>query len=401
MTAALQSFPPEPAWLEAIRAQAADRFARLPEPEFRYGLDIRMEPVQLSALPAPIAEMREAPRAPAGVLLMDLQSALQEQDALLKDHFLTLLPALDKFTAWHATHARTGWLLHIPAHARIIEPILLPHSSAAAVTAEHCVIIAGEGSSATVVQSISAPDQPGPLGTRDASGHASAQLQYRSLATEVFLQSAAQLTVASVQTLPLQNMFSAIFQRAHLAADASLDWTTGDLGGGATLADMAVTLAGRGSSLRTHQALFGSGSQAFNTNLTVTHAAPDTRCELQSRGALADKAKAIYRGLIKMRSSAARANGNQRADVLLLSPDAEADPVPALEIDTNDVRCSHGTTVGRIDPEKLFYLRSRGLSESEAKQLLVRGFFSPLLHNLGPCRSQLAELLEQKIRSIA
>lgn len=387
----MTAHPSEPQWLNAARAAAKERFAALPDPSFRYGLDIRMDPISLESFSHSAPTARLLPAVPKGVELLELRAALTNDS--LRDHFLTLLPPIDKFSAWHALHATDGFVLRIPAGLAVTEPIVLPHVSDKAVAADHLLIIAGENSSATVVQTVSATGQP----------------QYRSLATEAFLAPAARLTIASVQTLPgpigshsavgqaVPGPFTFVANRAHLSQDASLEWSTGDLGGSATLSEMTVTLAGRGSSLRTNQALFGSGTQAFNTSLNVIHAAPDTSCDLQSRGALSGKSKAIYRGLIKMRSNALRASGTQRADVLLLSPEAEADPVPALEIDTNDVKCSHATAVGKIDPEKLFYLMSRGLSPEEAARTVVRGFFSPLLHNVGPCKAQLAELLESRI----
>ena len=138
-------------------------------------------------------------------------------------------------------------------------------------------------------------------------------------------------------------------------------------------------MAGQGSSLFTKMMVYGTGQQHFDLNISSVHAAPDTVSDIVLKSALDGKARMVANGLVRIEKNAPRSNGYQKEDTLLLSPDAEAAPIPNLEIDNNDVRCTHGTTVGQIDKNILFYLMARGLVRETATQLVVAGFFEPLI----------------------
>ncbi|MDP3685767.1 MAG: SufD family Fe-S cluster assembly protein [bacterium] len=124
--------------------------------------------------------------------------------------------------------------------------------------------------------------------------------------------------------------------------------------------------------------LRGAGHQ-FDLGITAEHRAPHTVSNLAAKGVLTGKAQAVVRGLVRIEREASGSDGYQRCDTLLLSPTAEVDPIPNLEINTNDVRCTHGVTTGRLNAEQLFYLQSRGFSDAAARDLLVSGFVGGLL----------------------
>ena len=155
----------------------------------------------------------------------------------------------------------------------------------------------------------------------------------------------------------------AVFEHvsALLAADAMRDTTH-------------VVLEEPGATVRTRTLFAGSQSHQFDLSVTAEHRAPRTVSDLRTRGVLDGKAQAVVRGLVRVAQRAHGADGYQRIDTLLLAPTAEVDPVPTLEINTNDVRCTHGVTTGHVNPEQLFYLQSRGTSEETARALLVDGF---------------------------
>jgi len=147
-----------------------------------------------------------------------------------------------------------------------------------------------------------------------------------------------------------------------------------------TLRDaLHVVLAEPGAALRTRTLFAGASDHQFDLSVTAEHRAPRTVSDLRTRGVLDGKAQAVVRGLVRVARQARGADGYQRVDTLLLAPTAEVDPVPTLEINTNDVRCTHGVTTGQVDPEHLFYLQSRGYAPEAARALLVDGFMRDVI----------------------
>jgi Fe-S cluster assembly protein SufD len=153
---------------------------------------------------------------------------------------------------------------------------------------------------------------------------------------------------------------------------------------------METDITGRGASARVTGAYLGHGSQHLDFDTTQEHAAPDTTSDLAFRGILRDRATAVWSGMIRVDPGAQHTDAFQESRNLILSHGAHADAIPGLEIEANDVRCTHAATVGRIDAEQVFYLMSRGLPRDEAERLLVGGFLgvvsgrlenSPLLHS--------------------
>ena len=139
---------------------------------------------------------------------------------------------------------------------------------------------------------------------------------------------------------------------------------------------METKLAGRGSSAKVTGAYAGDGSQHLDYDTTQEHAAEDTISDLAFRGVLADRATAVWRGMIRVDPGAQRTDAFQESRNLLLSTDAHADAIPGLEIEADDVRCTHAAAVAQVDPEQLYYLRSHGLADAEAKRLVIEGFLA-------------------------
>ena len=146
-------------------------------------------------------------------------------------------------------------------------------------------------------------------------------------------------------------------------------------------------------------AYFLTGSEHADYDTTQEHASPDTTSDLFFKGVLADSARAVWRGVIRVDKGAQRTDAYQENRNLLLSHDAHADSIPGLEIEANDVRCTHGATIGQLDKLQVFYLMSRGLSHIEAQRLIVRGFFEPVLERIASAevRGTLASALEARI----
>ena len=160
--------------------------------------------------------------------------------------------------------------------------------------------------------------------------------------------------------------------------NSSIQWFTTTIGSSLTHANADSYLLGQGSDAKSYGVFLGDHNQQFDLSASSFHKANHSTSDMYTRGVLFGNAKAVYRGNIDIASQAFGCNGYQKEEVLLLSEHAVADAIPNLEIRNNDVKCSHGATIGRIDEEHMFYLKSRGISEEEATKMIVEGFFEPL-----------------------
>ena len=191
----------------------------------------------------------------------------------------------------------------------------------------------------------------------------------------------------------------ALAGQGRVERDAELDWVAGGFGSAKGKVRIQNDLAGPGATSRVTGAYFVDGTQHLDYDTFQEHMAPSTTSDFAFKGALRDTARAVWRGMIRVEEGAQKTNAYQENRNLLLSKTAHADSIPGLEILANDVRCTHGATLGQVDREQLFYLMTRGLSRAEAERLIVRGFFQDVLDRveLAPVRDALAEALEARI----
>ncbi len=346
--------------------EARFAFERLPYPSLKYGLDIhtdvssiRLEEVtqQFSNKKAPFFQSLEN-----GVILCDLETAFQKYPEKIAPIFGSLLSLGKKFEAMHLSLVSNGIFLYLPPNAQAKGPIILPAQND---FVSHVLILAEKDARASLIHT--------------ESHSASPKNSFSSSAVEIFACENAHVTYSSIQNNPLS--FSRFaYKRAHIEKNASVDWYWSEFGSKLVKLDVISNLVGENASTRNMGLFLGNESQHFDMDASAVHLFPQTKSHLLARGVLNDSSKAVYKGLIKMTKEARGSVGNQRADVLLLSPNAEADPVPALEIEGSDLRCSHAATVGRLDKEKLFYLASRGLDEEGARALYIHGFLEFVLN---------------------
>ena len=187
--------------------------------------------------------------------------------------------------------------------------------------------------------------------------------------------------------------------RAGLARDARITTLLAGFGADFARTEHRVTLAGEGAEAKLLGAYFPNGEQHHELWTVQDHQAPHTASDLLYKGALGGAGRALYYGTIRVGPEARRTDAYQSNRNLLLSGDARVDTNPQLEIETNDVRCTHGATVGQVDPSQLFYLMSRGIPRPEAERLLVAGFFTEVLSRFGDedAAPQLAEHVTEKL----
>ena len=191
-------------------------------------------------------------------------------------------------------------------------------------------------------------------------------------------------------------------QRAQVERDGRLDWTALGFGSARGKVRMETKLAGPGSEARVTGGYAGGPGQHLDYDTTQEHAAPNTNSDLAFRGVLAAGSTAVWRGMIKVDPGAQQTDAFQESRNLLLSTEAHADAIPGLEIQADDVRCTHAAAIAQIDRDQLFYLTSRGLDPAEAKSLIIEGFLESLVERLaeGPVRDEISAALERRLAEI-
>jgi Fe-S cluster assembly protein SufD len=238
--------------------------------------------------------------------------------------------------------------------------------------------------------------------------HAEVWEQYTSvgdcllnLATEITVGDNAMLRYVSGQNLSEDSWIFG-HQHAKVGRNGRLDWVALGFGSRSGHVLMQTRLEGEGAEARVTGAYATHGSQHIDFDTTQEHAAPHTTSDLAFRGVLQDRSSAVWKGNIIVDPGAQKTDAFQDSRNLLISKRAHADAIPGLEIQANDVRCTHAAAVAQVDPEQIFYLRSHGLGEAEAKQLVIEGFLSALVERFepGPVREVLAEVLEQRLALI-
>jgi len=305
-----------------------------------------------------------------GVLFGSLDELVQSHGDVVRKHLFTRAvdPNYDKFAALHAACWSGGHFLYVPRAVAIDEPLhCLSAITSGGVDLGHTLIVLEEGAEAAIMCESASPAQ-------DSGG-------FHCGATEVILGPSAHLRLVS-----LQNWGHAVWNFAHQKAiigrDASIQWTIAAIGSRLSKVNQHVELVGRGAESQVNGVLFTEGKQHISYHTLQHHAAPECRSDFLYKSALQDQSRTVWRGMIKVDPLAVLTNGYQRNDNLLLSANARADSIPGLEIQCDDVRCTHGSTSGKVDEELIFYAQSRGLTRKEATRLIVSSFFQQIFDRI-------------------
>jgi Fe-S cluster assembly protein SufD len=188
-------------------------------------------------------------------------------------------------------------------------------------------------------------------------------------------------------------------ERAIVGKDAVLQWTVGGLGSRLAKVNQDVALVAEGARAQVNGVMFTSGRQHLAYFTRQDHEAPRTMSDLLYKGGLKGHSRVVWKGMIRVEKDAQKTDAYQKNDSLVLSNEARADSIPGLEIEANDVRCTHGATAGRVDEEMIFYLRSRGIRREEAIRLIVEGFFASVYDRitLDPVQETLRRVVAEKL----
>ena len=306
-----------------------------------------------------------------GVILTDLATAVREHADVVRDHFMTrcVPPTDSKFAALHGAFWDNGTFLYVPRGVAVTAPlrVVVSADTPGRASLPHTLIILAEGSQATFVEEVVSPDG-------DEQG-------FSSRVTEIFLGPAAQLNYANVQHWG-RSVFDFHTERALLGKDSTLVLRSIEMGSQLSKGRVETIMQGPGSNARLVGLYFGDGRQHLDRYTLQDHVAPHATSDLLFKGVLTDHARSVYSGLIRVHPHAQKTDAYQQNRNLLLSRTARADSIPNLEIGANDVRCTHGATVGKVDEEELFYIMCRGLTRTDATRLIVEGFVDPQIEEL-------------------
>lgn len=325
----------------------------------------------------------EKPTEPVAV---SLETARSRWPDLVSRHLGALVDRDDPFVARNDQSWSGGAFVYLPKGSRLDQPVDIRAIQANADSALtfRTLIVLEEGSEAEVWEQWLTVD-----GLEDTTFNT---------VSEIFVGPGANLRYLNAQDLTHSGWVFAS-QRAEVERDASLEWVSLGLGGGGGKVRMDTRLAGTGSSARVTGGYAGNRNQHLDFDTTQVHGAASTTSDLAFRGVLTDEATSVWRGMIRVEPGAQRTDAFQESRNLLLSRDAHADAIPGLEIEADDVRCTHAAAVAQLDPDQLHYLRSRGLPEDQARKLVIEGFIEALVERLeeGVVRDQVSAALEARV----
>ena len=324
-----------------------------------------------------------------GAILVELATAAKDHPEILERYFLTeaVSPTADAFSALHAAFWTGGTFLYVPKGVKVEAPLftLVGLAGSGRVDLDHTLVVLEEGAEATLVRETAS------VGRGDAPAlHAGA--------VELFVGRGAKLQFVNVQNWDASTWhFSR--ERALVGADASIQWTVGGLGSRLAKVNQEVALTGQGADAQVNGVMFTTGKQHLAYFTRQDHAAPHTRSDLLYKAGLKDGSRIVWKGMIRVEKDAQRTDAYQKDDNLILSDHARADSIPGLEIEANDVRCTHGATAGRVDEDMVFYLQARGVRKETAIRLIVEGFFANVYDRitLEPVRETLRQAVAAKL----
>ena len=302
------------------------------------------------------------------------------------ERLYSLVGSTEKFAAHNAAMWKHGLLVVVPKGVVLEQPLYV-RIAVTGQTFWRLVVVAEEGSNASIIEEYASP--------------AADTEAYSNAVSELFVEQGAKLEYVSLQNLSKESWHFAS-HHARVERDAELDWVAGGFGSKKGKVRIQNDLNGPGATSRVTGAYFADGDQHIDYDTFQEHIAPNCESDFAFKGALRDHATAVWRGMIRVEPDAQKTNAYQECRNLMLSPTAHAVPIPGLEIMANDVRCTHGATVSRVDREQLFYLMARGLPRAEAERMVVRGFFQDVLDRieLEPVRDAVTAALEARIPQV-
>jgi Fe-S cluster assembly protein SufD len=322
-----------------------------------------------------------------GVIFTDLLTAEKQYPEILDRMIGKVVKVSDgKFAALAGAFAQNGVVLYVPRGVTLEQPLhsLLwgPGDDLAHIS--HILVWLEEGAEVTYVH-------------ESASDSGKSQTMHAGI-VELHVGPGANLRFVELQSWG-ETVWNFTHERAEVERDGRLDWIFGAIGSHLTKNFSELSLAGEGSTGRMSGFYFTDHDQHLDHDTQQNHLAPHTTSDLLFKGALLDESRSVWQGMIYVAPGAQKTDGYQANRNLVLSRKARADSIPGLEILADDVRCTHGATVGKLDADQIFYLRTRGIPQKIAERIIVEGFFDPIMQRIpfDGVRQRFQQAIEDKM----
>jgi Fe-S cluster assembly protein SufD len=325
-----------------------------------------------------------------GVIWTDMATAVRQYPDLVQKYFMQQAVPIttDKYTALHAAFWNCGMFLYVPKNVVVELPLIsvLWQEMPGLAVFPHTLLVVEMGGSVTLVSELL------------SMGCVACPDTYHGGVTELYVGAGAHVQYINTQDLGRQ-VYDLRTQTALLDRDSHLEWLTVTLGGRLSRSSQHTLLHQPGAEALVTGLYLADGKQHMEMDTLQDHIAGGCTSDLLYQGALLGKSRTVYEGTIRAWPGAQKTNAYQANRNLLLSKTARADSLPKLEIEANDLRCSHGATISPVDDEQVFYLMSRGIPRIDAVRLIVEGFFQPSLDRLPESLAGLKERLSEAIAS--
>ena len=301
-----------------------------------------------------------------GVIYTDMETALREHEEIVREHFMKLVPPRDhKFAALHGAVWSGGSFVYVPAGVEVKIPLqsYFRLNAPGAGQFEHTLIIVEKGASLHFIDGCSAPKY------NVTNLHAGC--------VELYVREGARLRYSTIENWS-RNMMNLNTKRALVEAGGLIEWVSGSFGSRVSMLYPTSILSGEGARCEFTGVTFAGRGQHLDTGATVLHAAPRTSSVIHTRSISKDGGAAVYRSGVKIAAGAKGAKCSVNCDSLMLDDESRSDTIPVMDIREDDADVGHEAKIGRISDEAIYYLTSRGISEDEARAMIVRGFVEPI-----------------------
>jgi Fe-S cluster assembly protein SufD len=381
----------EPDWLLETRLEALEALEDLPLPDVIQTPGRRwtnLETLEFEELVDPLnqTEQKELVVPEGDVVVQPIAEAVHDHPELVEERFGTVVdPETNYLTALSTALFTAGTFVYVPEGVDA-EDVTIRTTMDARTLFNHTLVVTEESSSVTILE-------------RQSTGEQLDGDRYYSGLVEVDAGENSFVQYGSLQDLS-ESTYNVSLKRADAGTYATTNFIEGNIGSRLTRSDIEVELNGDASETKIVGAFFGHGEQHFDVNARVWHNGEHTTADLVTRGVLDDRARSVYEGVQNVGEDAWDTNSYQRENTLMLSDDSEADASPKLIIHNHDTEASHSATVGQVDKEDLFYMTSRGIPFITARNMLVEGFFVPVLEEIEveELREDLAESVAARLR---
>ncbi|MCG1681306.1 Fe-S cluster assembly protein SufD [Staphylococcus epidermidis] len=323
-----------------------------------------------------------------GVIIEGLSEALVNHSDLVQKYFMTKAVNVDehRLTALHTALVNGGIFVYVPKNTVVEHPIqyVVLHDDEQASFYNHVIIVTEESAEVTYVENY--------LSTTSGEDN---QL---NIVSEVIAGANSNVTYGSVDYLD-KGFTGHIIRRGSADADASINWALGLMNEGSQIIDNTTNLNGDRSTSALKSVVVGTGDQKINLTSKIVQYGKETDGYILKHGVMKENASSVFNGIGYIKHGGTKSIANQESRVLMLSENARGDANPILLIDEDDVEAGHAASVGRVDPEQLYYLMSRGISRAEAERLVIHGFLDPVVRELpiDDVKRQLREVIERKV----